>query len=228
MMTYVLLTFLAGCHWSWQIHLPLSRPVVFTSIQNRPLSSVYPSDTKLRYKDTLHDDVYYSRSRTSAERRRRLVRRNPRTIPALRQRRYQNQYFRRTTQTGIIGNKESSISTSKNHSAVRPNFTRRRIGTMSKNSSVYYHDRSWDDFDERHLVPIDSSAPLRGDVYRNYAPVPNKSNLKKDALLSRGGIKVLRRKPSKVVSSTTPINEWLPSITISIMVFYMGILALVA
>lgn len=227
MVIYVLLTFFAGCHWSWQIHLLPSRPVVVTSIQNRPLSSFYPSDTKLHYKDILHDDIYYPRTRTSTERRRRLVRRNPRIIPTLRRRRYQSQYSRRTAQNGIIGNKDISIrTTSKNHS-VRPNFTRRRIGLNSKTRSVYYHDRSWDDFDERYLVPIDSSASLRADVYSNYAPIPDKSSSNKDVLLNRAGIKVSRRKPSKVVPST-PINEWLPSMTISIMVFYMGILALVA
>jgi hypothetical protein len=81
---------------------------------------------------------------------------------------------------------------------------------------MYYYDRSWDDFDERHLVTNDISASFRGDVYNN------------DVIhFKKGGNKLSKQKPTKVAPST-PINEWLPSMTISIMIFYMGILALVA
>jgi hypothetical protein len=93
---------------------------------------------------------------------------------------------------------------------------------------MYYYDHSWDDFDERYLVPNDISASFRGDAYNNYVPRPDKYRIYIDViLLKKGGNKLSKQKPTKVATST-PINEWLLSMTISIMIFYMGFLALVA
>jgi hypothetical protein len=229
MIGYVLLNFLAGCHWAWQIHSRLPYAVGVTTIRNQPSYSFKPRHTKLHYKDIPNDDIYYPRTISSTKRSRRLVRRKPRIIPSLRQNRYQKRQYYLTRQSGKIFNKESFIGRPSNNNAALPNFTsRRRIGLISKKRSMYYYDRSWDDFDERHLVPNDSSASFQGDINNNYVPIPDAYSLYNDVLLlKKGGNKLSKPKPTKVASST-PINEWLPSMTIGIMIFYMGILTLVA
>jgi hypothetical protein len=238
MMAYAMFNTFFDCCWAWQIHPrspaaglgtnPSHAKTCYSPIRNKPFVTINDSITKIYYKDTQYGDDYYSLTSNSSQRRRRALRRVKRRFANVSggnnndEGRYRNRQYFLTQQSSNLSSRDSARKII--NKSILP--TKKRVSLSKKKSSLAYYDRSWDDFDDQHIMTnlYTSVSGNDNSFSTEEKQVPSYYDDKYSTKIGSSLTKKKNRRKSVMVSSS-PMNDWLPSMTVSLMFLYMGILA---